>query len=87
MVYSASPIYGKPGIFLATCAAAPVVKMIVAPVNADAAYPQGADYFEIRSVSNGRVQYLYGADVDTTDFTKLRSTDSNVRSVDLPPSD
>src|ERR1700731_3729849 len=56
LVFSVSPVYGSPGIFLATCSDKPQVKMLVGPKNIDKAYPQGADYFELRSITGHEVQ-------------------------------
>ena len=45
------------------------------------AYPMGADFFELKSVSGRRVTYYYGQDVDTVDLKLLRSA-ANQRSID-----
>jgi hypothetical protein len=86
LVFSVSPVYGSPGIFLVTCSDKPQVKMLVGPKNINKAYPQGSDYFELRSITGDQVQYYYGGDVDTISFSQWRS-DKNVRRVRLPKSD
>jgi hypothetical protein len=83
VVYSVSPVYGSPGVFLAKCAAPRKVTVLVAPSNIDRAYPKGADYFEIRSITGHQIEYFYGDDVDKIDFTQLRS-DKNLRRIDVP---
>jgi hypothetical protein len=83
LVFSVSPVYGSPGIFLVTCSNDPQVKMLVGPKNIDKAYPKGSDYFELRSITENRVQYYYGNDVDKIDFARWRSS-KNMRTVQLP---
>src|SRR5450631_1152105 len=72
LVFSVSPVYGSPGIFLVTCSDKPQVKMLVGPKNIDKAYPQGSDYFELRSITGNQVQYYYGDDVDKINFSQWR---------------
>ena len=76
LVYSVSPIYGKPGIFAVTCASTPKVSVLVAPTHKDNAYPDGSDYFEVQAVRGHEVRYRYGADVDKIDFGHWQSTGS-----------
>jgi hypothetical protein len=83
LVYSVGPIYGKPGVFLVTCASKPRISKLVGAQHKDKAYPDGADYFEVQSISGREIHYLYGADVDTIDFTHWRS-DGNLRTVQMP---
>ena len=73
LVYSASPIYGTPGVFLVTCTSNPRTKMLVGPTNIVDAYPKGADYFELQLVRDRDVNFYYGADVDKIDFATFRS--------------
>jgi hypothetical protein len=86
LVFSVSPVYGSPGVFLVTCSDEPQVKMLIGPKNIDKAYPKGSDYFELRSISGNRVQYYYGNDVDKIDFAEWRSS-KNMRTVQLPKSE
>ena len=83
LVYSASPMYGKPGIFLLKCGDEPKSSVLVPPKHIDRGYPDGTDYFEIHSIDGNHVSYYYAVDVDKADFTKLRST-ANLRTVELP---
>jgi hypothetical protein len=73
LVYSVSPIYGKPGIYLYDCRVQKSTR-IVAPKNVNEHYPAGADYFELKTIDNtGLIRFYYAADVDDVDFTKFRS--------------
>jgi len=72
LAYSVSPIYGKPGIFIFDCIAKKT-RRIVAPRHLDAAYPDGADYFELHALRNGQIEFYYAPNVDTTDFNTLRT--------------
>jgi hypothetical protein len=76
MVFSASPVYGKPGIFEVACAAdagRPRSTTLVAPKNFNAAYPDGVDYFELRGIKGDNIEFYYAADVDSIDFSRFRS--------------
>jgi hypothetical protein len=83
LVYSVSPVYGRPGIFLVACREKPHITKLVSPKHIDNAYPQGSDYFELYSVIGNQVQYYYGDDVDKMDVALLHS-DRNIREVHLP---
>ena len=84
LVFSTSPIYGKPGLFKITCSnEMPNVKVLVNPNNINADYPDGADYFELIGAKDNNLQYYYGYDVDNIDFNDFR-TDKYMRSVVLP---
>lgn len=83
LVYSVSPVYGKPGVFLTTCVTAPQAKKLVSPTHFDKAYPDGADYFELYSLRGGRALYYYGGDVDTIDLARLHGK-KNLRTVEIP---
>jgi hypothetical protein len=83
LVYAASPIYGAPGIFLVHCTSGVLKPVtVVAPRAYNAAYPKGADFFELKSAEGRRVTYYYGPDVDAIDFKSLRSA-ANERSVEV----
>ena len=79
-IFSTSPIYGSPGVFLASCGGTLRIKTLVAPKTIDAAYPKGADYFELRAIRGNRIEFYYGADVDKIDFNEFR-TNKYLRSV------
>ena len=84
LVFSSSPIYGKPGVFKVTCGhERPTLEMLVGPKNINSAYPDGADYFELKEIKGRSLQFFYGADVDSTDFNEFR-TKKYLHSVVLP---
>jgi len=84
LVFSTSPIYGKPGVFEVACDhERPSLKMLVGPKNINPAYPDGADYFELKEIKGRSLRFFYGADVDSIDFNEFR-TEKYLRSVVLP---
>jgi hypothetical protein len=83
LFYSASPVYGVPGIFSVTCNHKQKVNTLVSPRNISKIYPNGADYFELRTIEDKKIEYYYARDVDKIDFTHLHSH-KNLRSVKLP---
>ena len=84
LIFSSSPIYGKPGVFEVTCdRERPTLEMLVGPKNINSAYPDGADYFELKEIKDRSLQFFYGADVDSIDFNEFR-TKKYLHSVVLP---
>lgn len=84
LVFSSNPIYGKPGVFEVTCdRERPTLDMLVGPKNINSAYPDGADYFELKEIKGRSLQFFYGADVDNIDFNEFR-TKKYLHSVILP---
>lgn len=81
-VFTTSPIYGHPGIFILNCKSGNVAQ-IVKPKNIDKSYPYGADYFELSKIEKGKVFFYYSANVDQTDFNSFRSK-KNLRAINLP---
>lgn len=74
LLYTTSPIYGEPGVYLYSCGSNRI-KRIVAPRTFDKAYPKGADYFELERISNRRpvtVFFYYAPDVDKVNFKSFR---------------
>lgn len=74
LVYTASPIYGVPGVYVYSCGSK-MARRIVAPKTLNPAYPNGADFFELKGISIGShvtVYFYYASDVDKVDFTKFR---------------
>jgi hypothetical protein len=73
LVYSVSPIYGRPGLFELDCRSG-YSKTIVPPATRDKGYPDGADYFELVSVDPKIQQacFYYSADVDSPDLDNFR---------------
>jgi hypothetical protein len=75
LVYTTSPVYGRPGVYVYDCDSNKLSRILAAR-NMNKAYPNGADYLELRSVSSTDpvVVFLYYApDVDTVDFKAFRS--------------
>lgn len=84
LVFSSSPIYGKPGVFKVPCdRERSTLEMLVSPKNINSAYPDGADYFELKEIKDRSLHFFYGADVDSIDFNKFR-TKKYLHSVVLP---
>lgn len=83
LVYSVSPIYGRPGLFELDCRTAHS-RTIVAAVKKDKAYPDGADYFELVSVNPKKQEacFYYSPDVDSPDLEGFR-TQKYIRCVSL----
>lgn len=74
LVFSSSPIYGRPGVFEVTCdRERPTLKMLVGPKNSNSSYPDGADYFELKEIKGRSLLFFYGADVDRIDFNEFRT--------------
>jgi hypothetical protein len=75
LVYTTSPLYGHPGIYLYNCGSRKT-KQLVAPRTVVKAYPEGADYFELQriSINSPTIIYSYYApDVDKEDFKNFRT--------------
>ena len=82
ILFSTSPIYGSPGVSVFDCQNS-LVQQVVNPVSRNAAYPDGADYFELHAVEPScEATYYYAPDVDNADFSSIRK-DSALRRVDL----
>jgi len=83
LVYSTSPVYGDPGLYLYDCESNRS-KRILGPRTRDKAYPKGADHFELRGVSNANsvLLFYYQPDVDSIDFNEFR-TPGNLYQVQL----
>jgi hypothetical protein len=72
LVYSVSPVYGIPGVYIYNCNSK-TMKRISGPRKIDKAYPLGAEYFELYKVEKKKIFFFYGSDVDQIDFEKFRS--------------
>jgi hypothetical protein len=75
LIYSASPLYGLPGIYLYSCGSRKI-KRLVAPRTVNNAYPDGADYFELQRISLTTptvIYFYYAPDVDKEEFKNFRS--------------
>lgn len=78
LVYSTSPIYGKPGLHVYNCEIKKLTTIVKAK-NIDTAYPVGSDYFELYSLTTGnkaKIYFYYAPDVDSIDFDKFREPSS-----------
>lgn len=74
LVYTTSPIYGTPGIFIYDCLSENT-KQIVGPTKIDKAYPQGSGYFELYGIKREKIYFYYSPDVDQIDFNSFRNGD------------
>lgn len=84
LVFSSSPIYGNPGIFEIKCDHdGQYLTTLVNPKNINSAYPDGADYFELRGTKDNILEFYYGFDVDSIDFNTFR-TENNLHSKSFP---
>jgi hypothetical protein len=72
-IYSVSPAYGKPGVFIYDCKSMKE-ETIIPPQNLNHAYPNGADYFELEKYNSKKeeIHYYYAYDIDSVDFKKFR---------------
>ena len=71
LVYSVSPIYGRPGVFVFNCRTGRV-RRLVRPRRVERSYPDGTDYFELAWLKDNRIYFYYAADVGRADFTTFR---------------
>lgn len=83
LVYTVSPIYGRPGLFELDCPSG-LSRTVVSPTVRDKGYPDGADYFELVSVDPKLQEacFYYSPDVDREEFTSFR-TPEHIRCVPL----
>lgn len=72
LVYTTSPIYGTPGVFIYDCVSKNI-RRIVGPKKIDKAYPQGADYFELYGIEKNKIYFYYSSDVDQINFDSFRT--------------
>lgn len=72
LVYTTSPIYGSPGVFLYDCLSKSI-RRVVGPKIFDEAYPQGSDYFELQGLEGHKIYFYYSPDVDQTNFDNFRT--------------
>ena len=63
LYFSASPVYGKPGLFSFDCRTSNT-RTLAKAQHKDAGYPDGSDYFELSTVKGATIEYLYFPDVD-----------------------
>lgn len=78
LIYSVSPIYGDPGIFVFDCIAGRTTQL-VAPKNFDKAYPNGTDFFELSGISSDtdhKIIFFYAPEVDSIDFNSFRRAEN-----------
>jgi hypothetical protein len=72
LVYTVSPIYGKPGLFLYDCASHQI-KQILRPKTKANAYRDGADFFELYGFSRDKIYFYYAPNVEAIDFSRFRT--------------
>jgi len=72
LLYSVSPIYGIPGIFIFDCRKMKT-KRILGPKTFYKGYPDGADFFELKEFSEGKIYFYYSPDVNSTDFYEFKT--------------
>jgi len=72
LLYTVSPIYGIPGIFVFDCKEMKMGR-ILGPKTFYKENPSGADFFELKKFSEGKVYFYYSPDVHSTDFDELRT--------------
>lgn len=72
LVYTVSPIYGNPGVYIIDCTTKET-RRIIAPKNIKPTYPNGSDYFELYGVSADKIYFYYTPDVDSVNFAEFRS--------------
>lgn len=73
LIYSVSPVYGMPGIYLYSCRSAKT-HMLVAPKHRTGPYPDGTDYFELSGGQQGsKLFYYYVPDVQHLNLKELEN--------------
>ncbi len=72
LIYTVSPIYGKPGVYSFNCVTREIKRLVI-PKTIDAASPDGADYFELYSLSVDKIYFYYSPDAGKTNFEEFRS--------------
>lgn len=81
VVFTASPIYGKSGLYLIDCSKQQVDQIKQAK-NKSKTYPEGSDYFELYQIkpSESEVLFYYSKDVDLINFNQFRK-DKNLKKI------
>lgn len=82
LLFTVSPIYGKPGVFLFNCVSKQI-RRIVGPKTTNKSYASGADYFELHGFSKTNDQefyFYYAPDVEAIDFSRFRTEEYLFRS-------
>ena len=82
--FSTGPIYGKPEVGAIDCKSGKK-KILVIAKNTNSTYPNGADFFKLKSVerigkNNFLIKYFFSRDVDHQDFKKFE-IDKNLESL------
>lgn len=70
MIFSVSPVYGKPGIYRYDCNIGAPPALMVHPELVTVEYPDGTDYFKLKQFDNANriLEYYYAPNVDDIDF-------------------
>ncbi len=77
LVFTVSPIYGKPGLFIRSCSTGHT-RTIIGPKTFYEGSPDGADYFQLQSLSltaPRKIRFYYAPDVEKVDFYRFPSDD------------
>jgi hypothetical protein len=87
LIYSVSPIYGRPGIYVFDCTHFQN-KRIALPSTFTETYPDGTDYFELKNYSSSgkKIFFYYAPDAEKVDFHRFR-TDSSLFQIKLDGSE
>jgi hypothetical protein len=72
LLYTVSPIYGIPGIFVFDCRKMKM-KRILGPKTFYKENPRGADFFELKEFLKEKIFFYYSPDVNSTDFEEFRT--------------
>jgi hypothetical protein len=64
LLYSVSPIYGIPGIFVFDCRKMKM-KRILGPKTFRKGWPDGVDDFQLKEFSEGKIYFYYAPDIET----------------------
>jgi hypothetical protein len=72
LLYTVSPIYGIPGVFIFDCRQMKT-KKILGSKTINKAYPYGADYFKLKDFSQGKIYLYYAPDVEKANFYEFET--------------
>jgi len=70
LLYSVSPIYGIPGIFVFDCRKMKA-KRILGPKTCRKGWSDGDDNFELKKFSEGMIYFYYAPDVELVDYQEF----------------
>ena len=70
LLYTVSPIYGIPGIFVFDCRKMKTER-ILGPKTFREGWPNGVDNFELKGFSEGTIYFYYAPDVELVDYQEF----------------